>query len=78
MQILYSLFFSFGSKTKFGILFGGVIYLHESSSWVEIRMNTENQLSLYPGSGKGGGGDRPITLSPQLRVGLSWAVTIFI
>ena len=37
------------------------IFLHETSSWFEIRLHTENQLPGYPGSGLkvsvvGGGG----------------------
>ena len=27
------------------------IFLHETSSWFEIRLHTENQLPGYPGSG---------------------------
>ena len=49
-----------------------LIFLHESSSWVEIRLHAENQLHVYPGNGLkvyvwvGGGG--PITLSLQLEL----------
>ena len=56
-----------------------ILFLHKSSSWVKIRLHAENQLPGYPGSGLkvsvcvGGGwlgGDRPITLSLQLK--FSW------
>ena len=36
-------------------MWGGItwhyFYLHESSSWVEIRLHAENPLTGYPGSG---------------------------
>ena len=48
------------------------LFLHKSSSWVEIRLHAKNQLPGYPGSGLkvsgGWRGDRPITLSLQLEM----------
>ena len=46
--------------------------MYESFSWVEIRLNSENQLHGYPGNGLKVsvwvGGDGPITLSLQLEL----------
>ena len=49
--------------------------MHESSSWVEIRLHAENQLPGYPGSGLKvtvvwwwWGGDRPITLLLKIEL----------
>jgi hypothetical protein len=54
------------------------VIFHNSSSWVKIRLHTENQLPGSPGSALkvcvvgwwGGGGFHSIMWSPQLRLGL--------
>ena len=58
------------------------IFLHGSSSWVELRLQTKNQLPGCPGTGLkvclvGGGWitDQKPCHSNLNGVGLSWAVT---
>ena len=61
---------------KYIFLGGGVgdpFFLHKSSSRVDLRLHSKNQLPRYYGSclkvsGWGGVGDRPITLSFQLEL----------
>ena len=55
-----------------------LFFLHESSSWVKIRLHAENQLPGYRGSGLKVGGcitDQLHCHSNLSCVGLSWAVT---
>ena len=56
--------------------------IHISSSWVKIRLHTENQLAGLPGSALkasvGGGGwcgPTHYLVNPNLELRLSWAVT---
>ena len=56
-----------------------LLFLYESSTWVEIMLHTEYQLSGYPGSDLkvcGGVGTKQLHCHSNLScVGLSWAVT---
>ena len=47
-----------------------MLILHISSSWVKIRLYTENQLPSLPGSAL------KVQVKLQLMLRLSWAVTI--